>query len=130
MCEETLYKEFTVYVHQGEYLRSSYGVTLDDTTTLNMGLTSPDIKVPFLASLKRSMIRLQKLDFVSGSSKPRGMFVTEHSCIAFAGERCQKNLRSLAPRRLTLLCSAVVFPVPLGPYATGTGQLFIFLIKA
>ena len=90
--------EFNVYVHQCKYLGSSYGVMLDDTTMLDIGFISPDVKVPFFAPLKRSMIRLQKLDFVSGSSRPRGMFVIEHSCIAFAGERCLKNLRSSAPQ--------------------------------
>ena len=107
-----------MYVHQCKYLGSSYGVMLDDTTMLDIGFISPDVKVPFLAPLKRSMIRLQKLDFVSGSSRPRGMFVIEHSCSAFAGERCLKNLRSSAPRRLRPLCSAVVFPVPNRHWAT------------
>ena len=51
------------------------------------GFISPDVMVPFLAPLNRSITRLQKFDFVSGSSRPRGIFVKEQRCIAFAGER-------------------------------------------
>ena len=79
---------------------------MDDITIVEMGLTSPEVTVACLAPLYRSTMRLQKLDFISGSSRLSSDLNTFHFCSSYTF--LLGTLRSLFVSTHTLILSTCV----------------------